>query len=226
MNTNPNEISTDNRYDLVTDIIEHPERYDSEELTRIMSDPEIRDIYKLLCNTDSSVKSYKAVSRCSVDEEWQRFNECHLPKPKKLLFFSSRHAASIAIIALSSVAAVAIGIAMTTSFSNKEAETLSPAETTTQISAVEANASEPISADTTVVLDVTPVLFEDNTLDEIMRTVAETYGVDVRFNNDATKRLHLYFKFNPALSLDEVIEQLNNFEQINIVKTDKSLIVD
>lgn len=227
MNSNFNDISTDSRYNLVIDILEHAERYDPEELTRIMSYPEIRELYKLLCKTDSSVKASKAASRISVDDEWMRFSERHLKVPKKLLFFSSRRAATIAILTLSSIAAVAIGIAVTTSsLSTREARAFTHVESTSLTTPVETPASEPISQDSTVIMTVTPVLFEDSTMEDIMQVVADTYGVDVRFNNVATKRLHLYFKFNPALRLDEVIEQLNNFEQINIIKTNKSLIVD
>ena len=227
MNRNPNDISNDRRYDLVIDILEHPERYDAEELACIMNDPETRGTYKLLCKINSSVKANKSASRVSVDDEWQRFSEQHLSSHKKFLFFTRHRAATIAILALSSFAAIAIGVAITTSsFSAREHETLAAFESDLQTVEIETPSTQPTIPDSTAIEPVIPILFEDNALEEILHVVAETYGVDIRFNNDATKRLHLYFKFNPALSLDEVIDQLNNFEQINIIKTDKSLIVD
>lgn len=55
--------------------------------------------------------------------------------------------------------------------------------------------------------------------------MAGYYGVTVKFNQDAAKSLLLYFEWDQSLPLNEVVEQLNNFEQINITLTDKALTV-
>lgn len=44
------------KYELVLDIIEHPDKYTSEQLQEIMSDPETRKIYILLCKIDSAIE--------------------------------------------------------------------------------------------------------------------------------------------------------------------------
>ena len=49
-----------------------------------------------------------------------------------------------------------------------------------------------------------------------MTEISKVYGVEVEYNNKDAASLHLYYKFNPSLSLNEIIEQLNTFEQINI----------
>ena len=47
----------DPKYDLVFDLIEHPENYTSEQLAKILSDPETREFYRLLCLTDSAIEA-------------------------------------------------------------------------------------------------------------------------------------------------------------------------
>ena len=54
------------KYDLVLDIIAHPEKYTSEELNEIMADGETREIYNLLCKTDSAIEAHNVVD---VDAE-------------------------------------------------------------------------------------------------------------------------------------------------------------
>lgn len=70
-------------------------------------------------------------------------------------------------------------------------------------------------------------MFEDEPLEKIMKEVADAYGVEeIRFNNLEAAALHLYYKFDPSLPLNEVVEQLNTFEQINIKQNGNILTID
>lgn len=55
------------KYELVLDIVEHPEKYTSEQLAEIMSDPETREIYNQFCKTESAIDANEEVD---VDAEW------------------------------------------------------------------------------------------------------------------------------------------------------------
>ena len=70
------------------------------------------------------------------------------------------------------------------------------------------------------------VMFEDEAFESIMHHIAVIYGVDVKFNNGDAGALHLYYRLDPTLSLDEVVAQLNTFEQINISCDGNTLIID
>ena len=59
-----------------------------------------------------------------------------------------------------------------------------------------------------------------------MKEVAKAYGIEVKFNDMNVASLHLYYKFDPSLTLNEVIEQLNTFEQINIKRNGNTLTID
>ena len=69
------------------------------------------------------------------------------------------------------------------------------------------------------------IVFKGENLETILADIARYYGASVKFNQDAAKSLQLYFEWNQALPLNEVVEQLNNFEQINITLTDNVLTV-
>ena len=74
------------KYELVLDIIEHPENYTPERLTEIMSDPETREIYNILCKTDSAVAANKGVD---VDAEWDEFARKHNVRRRRRFLWKS-----------------------------------------------------------------------------------------------------------------------------------------
>ena len=75
-------------------------------------------------------------------------------------------------------------------------------------------------------VDTIPVLFEDEALETIMKTVADRYGVKVTFRTKEVAALHLYYRFNPALPLEKIVSQLNTFERINITRKENALIIE
>lgn len=213
------------KYELVLDIVEHPERYTDVELAEILSDPEAKEIYDIVCKTESAVK---AAGKVDVDAEWEGFLQKHpLPSRRTFMWFGSR-AASITAIVATSLVAVAAGIAVTVAVSERKAVAAADEKTAVSTPAAAttvATDSIRATADTTAVV-MMPVMFEDQPLETIMKTVAAVYGVEVRFRNKEAATLHLYYKFDPSLSLDEVISQLNTFEQISINKIGNTITID
>lgn len=211
------------KYDLVFDIIEHPDRYTAEQLTEIMSDPETKEIYTLLCKTDSAAEAHE--KRVDVDAEWDTFAERHLRsrRPRFMLFAGNR-AASIATFTLTSLAAVAVGIAVTVSVTGRRDNTdIHDIHTTTAATTGLITDSVTAEADS---LATGAILFDDATLGDIMEAVCRIYNVEVKFGNKDAAALRLYFKLNPEHSLDETVERLNTFERINITVNGSTLNVD
>lgn len=211
------------KYDLVFDIIEHPDRYTAEQLAEIISDPETKEIYTLLCKTDSAAEAHKRI--VDVDAEWRSFADRHLRSRRPgFAFFAQNRAASIATFALTSLAAVAVGIAVTVSVTDNSHNTdltgtEQAATTTTSIS------SDSLKIRTDSVAAAT-ILFDNATLRDIMDAVSKMYDVEVKFVNNDAASLRLYFKLNPGHSLDETVERLNTFEQINITVNGSTLTID
>lgn len=212
----------ESKYDIVLDIIEHPDNYTSGQLEDILSDPETREIYNLLCKTESAVK---ADNKIDVDAEWERFSKKYAMRPRRsFLWFGSR-AASIAAVVGTSLVAVAAGIAVTVSVIDHKSEPL--AEEAMPATSVTTVTTDSLSAvNDTVRVVIEPMMFENETLENIMKGVSDAYGVEVKFNNKEAASLHLYYKLDPSLPLDEVVEQLNTFEQIDIKRNGNILNID
>lgn len=210
------------KYDLVLDIIEHPEKYTSEQLTEMMSEPETREIYNLLCKTDSSIKPS---NEPDINTEWENFSEKYAARSYRIFSGFGSRAASIAAIVGTSVVAVAAGIAVAVSVIDNNPEPI--AGEVTVIPSVTSVATDTLTVrNDTVNVSLNPVMFENEPLEKIMKAVAETYGVEVKFNNKEAASLHLYYKLDSSLPLNAVVEQLNTFEQINIRQNGNILNID
>ena len=213
----------DYRYDIVLDIMEHPGKYTSTQLKEILSDPETREIYNLLCKSDSAIESDKAID---VDAEWEKFAQEHKVRKRHPFVWRGSRAASIVIIVCTSIVAIAAGIAITVAVkdNNPKPSVEETSNSNTVSTAIpEESMTEP--QDSIMVL-TEPLMFEDDSLEEIMKAISAAYGVQFTFNNNEAATLHLYYRLDPLKPLDEVISQLNTFEQINIRRNVDTLTID
>ena len=148
-------------------------------------------------------------------------------KPRPRLRWYGSRAASIAVFALSSLVAVAIGVAVTVGVIKEEPK---PAEEGQEqaVAAQQAAAIDDtaVAEKDTVPSTAEPVLFEDAPLGDILEAVSAAYGVTVSYRTSEAAGLHLYYKLDPSLQLSEIVEQLNTFEQLNLRLDGETIIVD
>ncbi|MDE5688517.1 MAG: DUF4974 domain-containing protein [Paramuribaculum sp.] len=223
MNSKPYDFHDAGVYDTVLDMIEHPESYTAGQLEEILANPEAREMYNLLSKTDSALKANEEID---VNAEWKRFSLKYSLRPRRWLMWAGSRAASVAAVICTSIVAVAAGIAVTVAVVERSKD--SKAETQEQVlaaSAVAPSANTVIPEDTVNTV-AAPVMFENETLEVIMDKVAAAYSVEIKFNNKEAAGLHLYYKFDPSLTLDEIVSQLNTFERINIRLNGNSLTID
>lgn len=213
------------KYELVLDIIEHPDKYTSEQLQEIMSDSETRKIYILLCKIDSAVE-VGAAAGIDLDSEWNSFSKISNLRCRRPFFRFGSRAASISAIIFTSVVAVAAGIAVTMKVLHRGAHPAATEEMETHIPILASTADTIKPPADTVKSVLTPVMFEDVPLETIMEKVAVVYDVKVKFNTPEVASLHLYYRLDPTLSLDKVVSQLNTFQQINIRQNGNILNID
>lgn len=212
------------KYEIVFDIIGHPEKYSADRLAELFADKEIADIYNLVCNTHAAVKSHSV--SIDVDDEWSRFSRRNGLRGGSRRRPAIGRVASIALLFLSSLVALAVGFAVKTSFVNEKPGGTSPDEADDEI---ENLLSVTVTDDTTGVdarRTLQPVLFEDETLGNIMQAIGDHYGLKVNFRNEAAADLRLYYKFDPTHTVEEIVESLNTFDGINILIDDNILWVD
>lgn len=209
------------KYDLVLDIIEHPGDYTAGQLQDILSDPEAKEIYTLLCKAGDAVR---IVKEPDVDAEWDAFSQSH-PLPRRHYLWRGSRAATVAAIVGTSLVAVAAGIVFTVALTvHKPGPVVGEVAVTSSDMSV---ATDSLGArKDTLKVNPAPVMFENEPLEKIMKEVSAAYGVEVKFNNLETAKLHLYYRLDPTLSLNEIVEQLNTFEQIDIRRSGDILIID
>ena len=212
------------KYDLVLDIVEHPDKYTTQQLSEILSDPETREIYNLLCKTESAVTFNN--HNIDVDAEWERFATKRAVHRHRFFMWAGNRAASIAAIVCTSIAAMAAGIAVTVSVMESSKEPVVDME---EVPVVETPAGVAMADTVVTPADTIPaaaiVMFEDVPLEVVMKEIAKAYNVEVRFTNKKTASLRLYYRLNTALSLDEVISQLNTFGHIDIKRNENTIII-
>lgn len=213
--------------DRLLDALEHPENYNDTEIEQLLTDPDEREVYEMLRKTaDISAP----VPEINIDEEWRRF-EAKQPKRRPVIlrwlsFMASRNAAAVIIALVGTLAVVAATIGVTHYFNaNKEMAQTEQTEPQKQTAIADSKVAptDTIPAETTPLPET--IVFKGENLERILADMAGYYGVTVKFNQDAAKSLLLYFEWDQSLPLNEVVEQLNNFEQINITLTDKVLTV-
>lgn len=214
----------DPNIDKVLDIIEHPDRYSKEQLCQLLSDPEVREIYELLCMTDSSIEASEL--KTDVEAEWEAFSRNHPVRRSRIFPWLGTRAASIVAIAATSIVAVAAGIAVTLAVSYHKSAHVSQKEPIASDIAGKAIPDRQSEVKDTLLTAVVPIMFEDEPLESIMKAIEAAYGVDARFNDKEKANLHLHYRLNPELTLEQVVSQLNTFEQININLNGNQLTID
>lgn len=208
------------KIDRLLDAMEHPDSYSEKDIEAMLADPEVREVYDLLDKTTASLTSIPAPD---VDAEWTAFERTHGKRRFRILNLFSRNIAASIAIAVASLAAVAAVVGVSVNYVlNKNTEV----RTTEYVATVIENA---VYNDTVIVTEPIPatapgtIVFDNEPLETIASHIAVYYGYSVEYTEDAPKSLRLYFRWNQAQKLDEVIESLNNFEQIHISVKDRTI---
>ena len=216
------------KFDRLLDAMEHPDRYTPTEIEAMLQDPEVRELFDLLDKTKSSLQT---IIIPDIEDEWKRFEHNHRQSEKlqrswSTRFFTKNAAASIAI-GIASFTAVAAIVGIGIHHINKHRSATTPeVEMTTEANIV---ASQP---DTVKLVkpkeEVSPttLVFDNETLENIITRIGNYYEYQIIFNKDTSKSLRLYFRWNQANTIEEVIERLNNFEQIHITINDRTIKID
>ena len=215
------------KIDRFLDAIEHPEHYTPVELETMLQDPEVKEMFDLLDKTKSSLQTLHTPD---IEAEWKRFEKNH-PTSKIMHHLwptgiISRNIAATIAIAIVSFTAVAAIVGIGINQLNQRQEASRPADVKTEYAEMIASPDSVKSVEQ--IKDKTPeiIVFDNEPLKTIAGKIAEYYGYEVEFNNEASKSLRLYFQWNQENTVEEVVERLDNFEQIHIVITDKTIKID
>ena len=148
-----------------------------------------------------------------VDEAWQQFARHHLPSVRPMHTWRKVAAMVIGILTLSGIAFAAVHIMRQSHHEERPVTQVEKAVTVSQT----------FSTDTIVKTE--PVVFDNVTLDSIAKDIATYHHLDMDLQNEQASQFRFYFVWDKEDRLQEVIEKLNMFEQVNLAVEDGKLIV-
>lgn len=215
------------RIERLLDALNNPEKYSSEELELILQDAEIKEIFDLLDKTKSSLQP---IVIPDIDDEWVKFKNDNINKRKssflRLSTFFSRKIAASFIIAIISITAVAAIVGINVNFWHTKDNISTEKELTEAYDLTENNEDNIKTTLPQPIPSFETVVFDNEPLENIMKQIGEFYGYKINFQNDIAKSLRLYYRWNQASTINEIVESLNNFEQINLTIESETIKID
>lgn len=211
------------KIDRLLDAIEHPDLYTEREIEDMLSDPETSETYDLL---DKARASLAPIAQPDIDAEWQAFAHSRSKRRFSIINLLSRNAAAGIAIGIASLAAVAAVVGASVNYAIDKKAEATYAGIPTSENTTAAAADTLAIADENAAAAAGTVVFDNEPFETIASRIAEHYGYSAEFTTDAPKSLRLYFRWNRAQAIEEVVESLNNFEQIHIAIAGKTLKID
>ena len=151
-----------------------------------------------------------------VDEAWQQFALQHISSVRTMHTWRKIAAIFIGILALSGIAFAAVHIVRQSQHEERPVTAVEKPQSAVII-------PHPVPTDTIVKTE--PVVFDNVTLDSIAKDIAAYHHLDMDLQNEQASQFRFYFVWDKEDRLQEVIEKLNMFEQVNLAVEDGKLIV-
>ena len=213
------------KFEKILDIIDHQEKYSDEEIREILQDEECRKLYQTMVEVDSALEKTSPI--INIDEEWEKFSQEHQLQEKATHSITSwrKLAASIAgFVLISGIAFAAIH----TYIKHSQETTQVTADTHPEV--IKSDSAKQVAATDSLThpKPEKPVIhktFENVAFEQILSEIASYYDLQVKFENNEDKTLRLYYEWNSHSSIENIVKELNQFENVNIELRQNELIV-
>lgn len=212
------------KFEKILDIIDHQEKYSDEEIREILQDEECRKLYQTMMEVDSALESPSPI--INVDEEWEKFCQKHqLQEVSHPITSWRKLAASIADFVLISGIAFA---AIHTYIKRSQEPTQVTADTHPEV--INSDSAKQVAAKDSLIhpKPEKPAIhktFENVAFEQMISEIASYYDLQVKFENNEDKTLRLYYEWNSHSSIENIVKELNQFENVNIELQQNELIV-
>ena len=214
---------------LYRDMQEAPDKYSDQEIEAMMDDldqvPDVDEAWQQFESEEFFAEQSGKAERRVKSEEFATA----LPTMRFHSLLRKMAASFVGLLLVSGVAFAAIHIVR--QYQKPEAPLAADTMAEANSSLFTLNSSLP--ADTIVKTE--PVVFDNVTLDSIVKVIAAFHHLDMDLQNERQRvgasagmqasQLRFYFVWNQEESLQEVIEKLNMFEQVNLAVEDGKLMV-
>lgn len=225
-------MNKDEKQLMLFDMQEHPEKYTDEQVERLLADEEAQEFLRDLAM--ARMAGRKATpKKVDVDKAWKEFSEKH-NKAKSIgnganTSYHNRMqiaASIIGIIFLSGVALAAMQNGwLKFAVSDKVADNNTTTEQTVKQKPSADDSLKAVTAEPNDSLNMKPVVFDNAELGTILTQMADFYHVKVRYDNDDTQHVRLFFNWNKTKTLEQNLVILNAFDRIQIEYAEGELVV-
>ena len=222
------------KFEKILDIIDHQEKYSDEEIREILQDEECRKLYQTMVEVDSALESPSPI--INVDEEWEKFSQEHQLQ-EEATQNAAQEAASHPITSWRKLAASIAGFVLISGIAFAAIHTfIKRSQEPTQVTA--GTHPETMKSDSAKQVAATDSLthpkpekpaihktFENVAFEQMISEIASYYDLQVKFENNEDKTLRLYYEWNSHSSIENIVKELNQFENVNIELQQNELIV-
>ena len=197
------------------DMHEHPENYTDEQLAAMLGDETQQHLA-------AAKRAMTDIPVPDVDAEWQRFEQEHLNAPVQNRRWLKVAAMIAGVVMLSAFTYAAVQ-AVRYNAVDKDEETAEAVVTTSQ---PESAVGSRFGVADSVVTVKEPVVFDNQTLGQMLEGIASRYGMRAEFRNEEARDLRFYFELHPGEELSSVVERLNMFERVSVSIEGNTIVVE
>lgn len=244
------------KWDLLLDLLEHPEKYSETQKDELLGDEEVNELYQQLIETRQSLdfaKSKEGMKMPSIDAEWEKLkDEMKLKEKKQLkeekqqkeemsqnaetqqtaklfpLWSPMRKVAAVAaVLVVSGITFAAIHLVTRSHQASDKHNIELVASHKDSIQQVSAPQKSNIEEKTdSASLAQLPLVYENAELQNILTPIAGHFHLQVTYQNESARHIRLFLQLEKNMSLDDIIELMNHFEKVNIRHEGQTLIVE
>lgn len=212
------------KFEKILDIIDHQEKYSDKEIREILQDEECRKLYQTMMEVDSALENPSPI--INIDEEWEKFSQKHqLQEVSHPITSWRKLVASIAsFVLISGIAFAAIHTYI------KRSQEPTQVTTDTHPEVMKSDSAKQVAAKDSLThpKPEKPAIhktFENVAFEQMISEIASYYDLQVKFENNEDKTLRLYYEWNSHSSIENIVKELNQFENVNIELQQNELIV-
>ena len=232
------------KWDMLLDLLEHPEKYSETQKDELLGDEEVNELYQQLVETRQSLdfaKPKEGMKMPSIDAEWEKLKDemklkeemsqnAETQQTAKLfpLWSPMRKVAAVAaVLVVSGITFAAIHLVTRSHQASDKNNTELVASQKDSIQQVSAPQKSNIEEKTdSASLAQLPLVYENAELQNILTPIAGHFHLQVTYQNESARHIRLFLQLEKNMSLDDIIELLNHFEKVNIRHEGQTLIVE
>lgn len=238
------------KFEKILDIIDHQEKYTDDEVREILRDEECRKLYQTMQEVDSALlkqsledsdekawegEDEKSSQGLNVDEAWAKFSEEHHVEENEEVIPMNSHADEHRPFSWRKIAASIVGFVLISgiafaaihTYISKSQEPMPIVENAMVKDAVKGDTAKVASPSEEVKAEKTAIhkTFVNVTLDKMMTEIANYYDLQVKFESDGAKNLRLYYEWDSHTNIENIVKELNQFDNVNIELKNDEIIV-